>query len=124
MAPCGLFDVPCDEPRSAVRGGALRLYLEPQFRGPREPRRAANYLASPPLVVAHAIAGTVTKDLETEPLGHNKKGEAVYLRDIWPSAEEINAFAAKYFFISRLTSSSLRLDQIAIPDIRILQLLI
>jgi aconitate hydratase A / 2-methylisocitrate dehydratase len=66
------------------------------FEGRVSPDVQANYLASPPLVVAHAIAGTVTKDLETEPLGHNKKGEAVYLRDIWPSAEEINAFAKKF----------------------------
>ncbi len=38
----------------------------------------------------------MTKDLETEPLGHDKKGKPVYLRDIWPTAEEINEFAAKY----------------------------
>ncbi len=42
------------------------------------------------------IAGTVTKDLETEPLGHDKKGNPVYLRDIWPTTEEINDFAEKY----------------------------
>ncbi|MGP8232310.1 MAG: aconitate hydratase AcnA [Methylovirgula sp.] len=66
------------------------------FEGRVSPDVQANYLASPPLVVAHAIAGTVTKDLETEPLGHDKKGNPVYLRDIWPSTEEINAFAEKY----------------------------
>jgi aconitate hydratase len=66
------------------------------FEGRVSPDVQANYLASPPLVVAHAIAGTVTKDLETEPLGHDKKGQPVYLRDIWPTAEEINEFAAKY----------------------------
>ncbi|MEJ0050284.1 MAG: aconitate hydratase AcnA [Methylovirgula sp.] len=66
------------------------------FEGRVSPDVQANYLASPPLVVAHAIAGTVTKDLETEPLGHDKKGVPVYLRDIWPTTEEINEFATKY----------------------------
>ncbi|QAY94818.1 aconitate hydratase AcnA [Methylovirgula ligni] len=66
------------------------------FEGRVSPDVQANYLASPPLVVAHAIAGTVTKDLDTEPLGHDKKGNPVYLRDIWPSTEEINEFAEKY----------------------------
>ncbi len=51
----------------------------------------ANFLASPPLVVAYAIAGTVMKDLTTEPLGVDKNNAPVYLRDIWPSSEEINA---------------------------------
>uniref|UniRef100_A0A9J7X7D3 aconitate hydratase n=1 Tax=Cyprinus carpio carpio TaxID=630221 RepID=A0A9J7X7D3_CYPCA len=50
----------------------------------------ANYLASPPLVVAYAIAGTVSINLETEPLGVNSEGKDVYLRDIWPSKEEVN----------------------------------
>ncbi len=50
----------------------------------------ANYLASPPLVVAYAIAGTVSINLETEPLGVNSEGKDVYLRDVWPSKEEVN----------------------------------
>ncbi|KAK7891781.1 hypothetical protein WMY93_023744 [Mugilogobius chulae] len=49
----------------------------------------ANYLASPPLVVAYAVAGTVAIDFETEPLGVTSKGKEVYLRDIWPSREEV-----------------------------------
>jgi aconitate hydratase len=49
----------------------------------------ANYLASPPLVVAFALAGTVDIDLTTEPLGHDPNGQAVYLRDIWPTQDEI-----------------------------------
>ncbi|MEZ0470137.1 aconitate hydratase AcnA [Luteimonas salinilitoris] len=48
-----------------------------------------NYLASPPLVVAYAIAGTVDIDLTNEPLGHDSDGQPVYLRDIWPSNKEI-----------------------------------
>ena len=49
----------------------------------------ANFLMSPPLVVAFALAGTIEKNLSTEALGQNQKGEDVYLRDIWPSMEEI-----------------------------------
>jgi len=49
----------------------------------------ANYLASPPLVVAYALAGSVTVDLATEPLGTGKDGKPVYLKDIWPSSKEI-----------------------------------
>ena len=49
----------------------------------------ANYLASPPLVVAYALAGRMDIDLDTEPLGEGKDGEPVFLRDVWPSAEEI-----------------------------------
>ena len=49
----------------------------------------ANYLASPPLVVAYALAGSVTVDLATEPLGTGADGEPVHLKDIWPSAKEI-----------------------------------
>jgi aconitate hydratase len=49
----------------------------------------ANYLASPPLVVAYALAGRMDLDLVTEPLGEDSDGEPVYLRDVWPSSEEI-----------------------------------
>ena len=49
----------------------------------------ANYLASPPLVVAYAIAGTVNQDINSDPLGKGKDGQPVYLKDIWPSQEEI-----------------------------------
>jgi aconitate hydratase len=49
----------------------------------------ANFLASPPLVVAYAIAGTVLKDLMTEPVGIGKNGKAVYLGDIWPTSQEV-----------------------------------
>ncbi|HEV2574358.1 MAG TPA: aconitate hydratase AcnA [Beijerinckiaceae bacterium] len=66
------------------------------FEGRVSPDVQANYLASPPLVVAHAIAGTVTKDLTKEPLGHTKKGEPVFLRDIWPTNKEIDTFIRKF----------------------------
>ena len=48
-----------------------------------------NYLASPPLVVAYALAGTVDLDVDKEPLGHDANGEPVFLRDVWPTPEEI-----------------------------------
>jgi aconitate hydratase len=54
-----------------------------------------NYLASPPLVVAYAIAGTVDIDLTTEPLGTGSDGQPVYLRDIWPTNKEIGDFIAR-----------------------------
>ena len=56
----------------------------------------ANYLASPPLVVAYALAGTVDIDLEKEPLGTGKDGRPVYLADIWPTSEEIAAYVADF----------------------------
>lgn len=59
------------------------------FEGRIHPLVKANYLASPPLVVAYALAGTVDIDLTKEPLGHDKTGAAVYFDDIWPSLAEI-----------------------------------
>jgi aconitate hydratase len=61
------------------------------FEARIHPNLKANFLASPPLVVAYALAGTVLKDLMTEPVGHDKKGRAVYLGDIWPRSEEVDA---------------------------------
>ena len=61
------------------------------FEARIHPQVRANYLGSPALVVAYALAGTVLIDLEKEPLGADKNGQPVYLRDIWPSAEEIRA---------------------------------
>ncbi len=54
----------------------------------------ANYLASPPLVVAYAIAGTITIDLTTEPIGVSKDGNPVFLKDIWPTHKEVQALKA------------------------------
>ena len=65
------------------------------FEGRVSPDVQANYLASPPLVVAHALAGTVTKDLTKEPIGEDQNGNPVFLRDIWPSSKEIQEFIAK-----------------------------
>ena len=61
------------------------------FEGRIHPNVKANYLASPPLVVAYALAGTVDIDLVNDPIGKGKDGEDVYLKDIWPTQEEIEA---------------------------------
>jgi aconitate hydratase len=59
------------------------------FEGRINPLTQANYLASPPLVVAYALAGTVNIDLASEPIGVDKEGKPVYLKEIWPSQKEI-----------------------------------
>ncbi|KAL7249260.1 hypothetical protein ACSBR1_011419 [Camellia fascicularis] len=59
------------------------------FEGRVHPLTRANYLASPPLVVAYALAGTVNIDFDKEPIGTGKDGQSVYFKDIWPSNEEI-----------------------------------
>ena len=59
------------------------------FEGRIHPQVKASYLASPPLVVAYALAGTADIDLTADPIGHDRSGEPVYLRDIWPSHAEI-----------------------------------
>jgi len=59
------------------------------FEGRIQQDVRANYLASPPLVVAYALAGWITKDLTTEPLGMDRAGSPVYLKDIWPSEQEL-----------------------------------
>ncbi len=83
----------------------------------------ANYLASPPLVVAYALAGTVDIDLTTEPLGQNADGEDIYLSDIWPSSDEIKEmietvvkpefFAEEY---EGIETSNETWNQIEIPE--------
>ncbi len=61
------------------------------FEARIHPNLRANFLASPPLVVAYAIAGTVLRDLETEPLGTGTDGKPVFLKDVWPTNAEIHA---------------------------------
>ncbi|PZD96796.1 aconitate hydratase AcnA [Paenibacillus sambharensis] len=60
------------------------------FEGRINPLVQANYLASPPLVIAYAIAGTVAVDLDQEPLGYDREGYPVYLNEIWPAQDEIS----------------------------------
>ncbi|MBO9648876.1 MAG: aconitate hydratase AcnA [Variovorax sp.] len=70
--------------------GAAVLSGNRNFEARIHPNLKANFLASPPLVVAYAIAGNVMVDLMTQPVGRGKKGQDVYLGDIWPSAKEID----------------------------------
>jgi aconitate hydratase len=70
------------------------------FEGRINPHVKANYLASPMLVVAFAIAGNISIDLTAEPIGRDKKGDPVYLKDIWPSRKEINGAIRKFVTVS------------------------
>jgi aconitate hydratase len=65
------------------------------FEGRIHPQVRANYLASPPLVVAYALTGRMDIDITTEPIGTDTTGKAVYLRDLWPSNADIDAMIAK-----------------------------
>jgi aconitate hydratase len=65
------------------------------FEGRVHPNVRANYLASPPLVVAYALLGTMNEDITTAPLGTGKDGQPVYLKDIWPTAAEINTIVGE-----------------------------
>jgi aconitate hydratase len=93
------------------------------FEGRIHPLTRANYLASPPLVIAYALAGTLDVDLQHDPFGHTPAGEPVYLRDIWPSQEEIRAavsgslrpelFEAEY---ANVFDGNETWNQIAVPE--------
>ena len=90
---------PLDEPiAEAVRAGELTVSAvlsgNRNFEGRIHPQVKASWLASPPLVVAYALAGTTRIDLSKEPLGLDRKGQPVYLREIWPSAAEIAELVA------------------------------
>jgi aconitate hydratase len=65
------------------------------FEGRVHPLTRANYLASPPLVVAYALAGTVDIDFEKDPIGKGSNGKDVFLRDIWPTNDQINGIISK-----------------------------
>lgn len=66
------------------------------FEGRVNPYAKANYLASPPLVVVYALAGSVDMDIAKRPIGKGKNGNEVYLKDIWPAQKEINAYVKKF----------------------------
>ena len=74
------------------------------FEGRVQPLVRANYLASPPLVVAYALAGRMTMDLTTEPLGRGADGEDVYLKDIWPTAAEVQQAMAAALHTEQFTA--------------------
>jgi aconitate hydratase len=79
---------------SGIIGSAV-LSGNRNFEGRISPDVQAAYLASPPLVVAYALAGSTQIDITSEPLGTDKKGKPVYLRDIWPTNKEIEKFVRK-----------------------------
>jgi aconitate hydratase len=75
------------------------------FEGRINPHVRANYLASPPLVVAYALAGNINIDLAKDPIGNNKSGKPVYLKDIWPTQEEVAALVQKHVTSSQFKRS-------------------
>ena len=93
------------------------------FEGRIHAQVKMNYLASPPLVVAYALAGTVNIDLSTEPLGTGKDGQPVYLKDIWPTMQEVkdaiaqaitpDMFHAKY---GNVFKQNERWNNISVPE--------
>ncbi|KAM8900002.1 cytoplasmic aconitate hydratase isoform 3-T3 [Spinachia spinachia] len=81
------------------------------FEGRVHPNTRANYLASPPLVIAYAIAGTVKIDFENEPIAVNCEGKAIFLRDIWPTREEIQAVERTFVIPSMFKEVYEKIDQ-------------
>ncbi|MDV3123947.1 aconitate hydratase AcnA [Mycobacterium sp. 21AC1] len=82
-----------DEMSRAVREGVVVVSVlsgNRNFEGRIQPEVAMNYLASPPLVVAYALAGTMDIDLATDPLGHRADGRPVYLAELWPQSTEVH----------------------------------
>jgi aconitate hydratase len=93
------------------------------FEGRIHPMTRANYLASPPLVIAYALAGTVLIDFETEPLGYRTDGTPVYLREIWPTRTEIQEYEKKFVLpamfkevYSRIQNGSDYWNKLVAPD--------
>jgi aconitate hydratase len=86
--------LPSDVSKSIEDNGLVAVSVlsgNRNFEGRISPEVRANYLMSPPLVVAYALAGHIGHNFETEPLGHGKNGDSVYLKDIWPTQEEVAA---------------------------------
>lgn len=107
-----------DNVAAAVTAGKLNVAAvlsgNRNFEGRVNPLVRSNYLASPPLVVAYAIAGRVDVDITREPLGKDSHGKKVYLKDIWPSAQEVEAVvkqSARTEFFAREYSEVFAGDQ-------------
>eukprot|EP00668_Euglena_longa_P015120 GGOE01019170.1.p1 GENE.GGOE01019170.1~~GGOE01019170.1.p1 ORF type:complete len:900 (-),score=293.50 GGOE01019170.1:221-2587(-) len=81
------------------------------FEARVHPLTAGNYLASPPLVVAFALAGTTNIDLTTEPLGIGSNGQPVFLREVWPTTEEVQQLLDQYVTAAAFTSVYSRIKQ-------------
>src|SRR5579883_2159599 len=88
-----------DNVAAAVNEGKLNVAAvlsgNRNFEGRVNPLVRSNYLASPPLVVAYALAGRIDLDLTKDAIGQNAQGEKIYLKDIWPTAEEVDAVVKK-----------------------------
>ena len=85
--------LPTDVSKSIEEHGLVAVSVlsgNRNFEGRISPEVRANYLMSPPLVVAYALAGHIAHDFEKDPLGESKDGTAIYLKDIWPSQQEVN----------------------------------
>jgi aconitate hydratase len=89
-----------DHVSNAIREGDLNVAAvlsgNRNFEGRINPLARSNYLASPPLVVAYALAGNLNMDLTTDPLGIDPNGQPVYLRDLWPSQDEIELLLLRH----------------------------
>ncbi len=86
--------LPTDVSKSIEENGLVAVSVlsgNRNFEGRISPEVRANYLMSPPLVVAYALAGHIEHDFETQPLGRNRLGREIYLRDIWPTQQEVSA---------------------------------
>ena len=103
------------EVSAAIRAGDLAaaavLSGNRNFEGRVNPDVQPSYLASPPLVVAYALAGTVDVNLAAEPIGKSSDGRDVFLKDIWPSADEINALIAEAVTTEQFTSRYAEVDK-------------
>ena len=93
------------------------------FEGRVHPEIKMNFLASPPLVVAYALAGSLDVDLNTEPLGFDKSNKPVYLKDVWPAAAEVQALMIKSVHADMFKNSYARVymgdanwNSIKVPD--------
>ena len=98
------------------------------FEGRVNPSIRANYLASPPLCVAYALAGTVDFDFEAQPLGVAADGKQVFLRDIWPSREEVQGVVANHLtpqmfraVYNGITTANERWNNLSVPTERLYQ---
>ncbi|KAM3857723.1 cytoplasmic aconitate hydratase [Diretmus argenteus] len=82
------------------------------FEGRVHPNTRANYLASPPLVIAYAIAGTVRIDFDKEPIAVNSEGKEIFLRDIWPTREEIQAVERQFVIPSMFKEVYMKIESV------------
>lgn len=82
------------------------------FEGRIHPLVKMNYLASPPLVVAYALAGTIDKDLTKDPIGYTQNGSPVYLKDLWPDKQEVEAYIATYIKTEMFEERYSNMDQL------------